>query len=133
MKVTTTKNLKGVLELTSLGVQLSYDHTNNKPQMRTMDDRFYSHRDIQAASDLKLIKITDVKKEDSYDDDDDEFDFQEKEVILTNQTNNPIIIEFLVPIYFASLPNAKAKGIPTNCVIRRAPISVVWSIPISAP
>jgi len=108
MKITTTKKLRGVLELTSLGIQMAYDHKKDKPQIRTLEDRFYANSDLQAASDLKLIKISDVnnKSTDDIDDDDDLDMGPEPTVKLVNKTANPILI--------AAAKVADSKEIPAN-------------------
>jgi len=87
MKITTTKNLKGVLEIPSLGIQLAYDHNNGKSQTRHLDDKYYGDSDIQTAANLKLITIskTSKKKKKSY--------LTGNELIkLVNKTDRPLMI-----------------------------------------
>ena len=55
MRITSTKKLKGVLEMPSLGLQISYDHINDKSQTATIDDRHYGNHEVQVALGMKLI------------------------------------------------------------------------------
>lgn len=91
MKITTTKKIKGALELPSIGVQLHYDHIKGKPQVMVIDDKHFMNNDIQIASGMNFITIeAGQRSEEAVIDDDGQE--QPQTVLLTNLTNNPIII-----------------------------------------
>ena len=122
MIITTTKKLKGVLEIVSLGVQMTYKHPEGKPQTRMLENKHYSNSDLQAAVSMGYITISDVKPEVSEDDDNFET-APEITVKLINKTSNPIVLSAPKIVDCKELP---AKGFLV------LPISVLSSPALTA-
>ena len=92
MKITTTKKVRGILELPSVGIQMGYDHNKDKPQIRVINNKFCHNNDIRVASDQGFIKVTDLpgqksSKEKAFLDID-----VSKTIKLINNTDNPVMI-----------------------------------------
>ena len=91
MQITTTKKLKGVLDMPTIGIQMEYDHKNDKPQVKTVSDEYYGSNELQAAQDLKLITLSNIPKEMH------EYDEAEEKVLsarVKNTTKVPILLSF---------------------------------------
>ena len=90
MKITSTKKLRGVLDLPSVGIQIKYDHPADKSQTYTVDDKNYSNSDVQTAAGMKLITLKDIAEgADAYDEAED---LNNDVVEITNLSNHEIHI-----------------------------------------
>lgn len=58
MQITTTKKLRGLLELSSIGRQLKYDHRNDKGQSITLDNKYANNQELKIAENSGYITIS---------------------------------------------------------------------------
>lgn len=105
MKITTTKKLRGVLELPSVKMQLSYNHQKNKPQIATVNDCNYKNNDIRVAVSMNLITLSEVPTDEQIQEQEESGQMQQM-IRLTNKTNTPMLVEVEA--------NEKAKEIPAH-------------------
>jgi len=89
VKIATTKKLRGVLELPSAGIQISYDHKNDKPRVMTISDDLYYNNDVQTAAKLKFITLSKTPKRFLKQEDSEQ---SESILQLVNETNYPILL-----------------------------------------
>jgi hypothetical protein len=116
MQITTTKKLKGILELPSLGTRLMYDHVKDKSQTITIDDKYASNQEINIAyaNDLITIKGKPIVPEGEYGPQ------PELTAKLINIAKNPITLRIdkevkeiapggsvIVPVSFLNNPHIK--------------------------
>lgn len=105
MRITTTKKLKGVLELPSVKMQLSYDHQKNKPQVATVNDSNYKNNDIRVAVGMSLITLSDLPTDEQIQEQEESGQMQQM-IRLTNKTNSLLYVEIS--------DREKAKEIPAH-------------------